>query len=486
MPTLLTKSSFTSYLESPIRLWLEQIRPDLLPPKDPALERIFEQGHIVDDFSRGLYPGGAVVEGYNETGYANTQKAIADGAKILYQPTAVAKGMSARGDILVKGKSGKWDIHEVKSSTQVKPENYYDVAFQRFCFESAGIPIGKTYLTHINNQYIRQGEVDVQQLFTEEDITEDVLAITPEVMELIPKAMEVLSWPKELDEAHLRLGGNPADSDAVIYWLNNLAPKDRELALARMNPFKIGKMLEQGKITPKGLSENFLISYGYQPPDLRWPKKIDVQKITAELDSLTYPLYFYDYETYSSAIPAFDGYRPYQQIPFQFSLAIQDTPEAELRIHDFLMPTFEDPAPSLIRALHEYFGPKGNVISWNAMFEKGRNQELATMYPEHADFLLDLNDRTYDLMQIFKKKLYVHPEFLGSSSLKKVMPVLIPSLSYKNLNIQEGGEASASWLPITDPKLPKKQKEQLIKDEIEYCRLDVMAMVKILEFLQKL
>jgi hypothetical protein len=120
------------------------------------------------------------------------------------------------------------------------------------------------------------------------------------------------------------------------------------------------------------------------------------------------------------------------------------------------------------------------------MFEKGRNQELATMYPEHADFLLDLNDRTYDLMQIFKKKLYVHPEFLGSSSLKKVMPVLIPSLSYKNLNIQEGGEASASWLPITDPKLPKKQKEQLIKDEIEYCRLDVMAMVKILEFLQKL
>lgn len=480
---LLTKSSFTSFLESPIRPWLEKVRPDLLPPKDPALERIFEQGHIIDDLARGLFPGGAEVRDYNETGYRNTKETIAKGAKIMYQPTAVADGLSARGDILTLGEDGKWDIHEVKSSTQVKDEHVPDLAFQRLCFESAGIPIGKTFLTHVDNTYVRHGDVDVRRLLVEEDITEDVLLMLPEVEKLIPQAKEVLGWPRELTETQIATCADATKSEYVIYWLNHLAPQDRERALRAMNPFKLGKALEKS-VSVDGLSQDFLDAYGYVPPEVRWPHKIDAQAIKQELDSLVYPLYFYDYETYSSAIPAFDGYRPYQQIPFQFSLTVQDSPDAELRVYDFLKQSFEDPAQDIIAALRKSIGPKGTVISWNAVFEKGRNDELAVMHPEHADFLADINERTYDLMLIFRKKLYVHPACKGSASLKQVLPALVPSLSYKVLNIQEGGEASASWLPITDVNLPEQQRNKLIKDEIEYCRLDVLAMVKILEFLR--
>lgn len=484
MPPLLTKSSFTAYLESPLRLWLEKVRPDLLPPKDPALERIFEQGHIVDDFSRGLYPGGVEVQGYNETGYQNTQKAMADRAKVLYQPTAVAKGMSARGDILTLGKNGLWDIREVKGTTEVKPEHVYDVAFQRLCFETAGIGIGRTFLVHLDNTYVRRGAVEVKKLLAEDDITADVLAVMPEVERLIPSARQVFSWPKELTEEHIRAGGDLIKSEVVLKWLNALAPQERERLLRAMNPFNIAKLLDK-KIDVTGLSKAFLDSVAHEPPAKRWPYSADTRGISQQLASLEYPLYFYDYETYGPAIPLFDGYRPYQAMPFQFSLAVQDKPGAKLKIHDFLMQDLADPVPQLIEALRRWIGPSGTLISWNASFENTRNQEMASMHPEHTEFLLSMNERTFDLMQIFRKKLFVHPDFRGSASLKQVLPVLIPELSYKTLHIQEGGEASASWPRITSPETPAKEKEQLIKDEIAYCQLDVMAMVKILEFLQK-
>jgi hypothetical protein len=125
------------------------------------------------------------------------------------------------------------------------------------------------------------------------------------------------------------------------------------------------------------------------------------------------------------------------------------------------------------------------VIAWNAVFEKARNEEMAVAFPEHADFLRGINNRLFDLMLIFRKKMYVEPEFGGSASLKNVMPALIPDLSYKNLNIQDGGDASASWPILTDPKLPEEQRKKLHKDMIDYCRLDVYGMVKILELLHK-
>lgn len=479
---LLSKTSFMHFLECPIWLWLEKVRPELMPPHEEDVKRIMEQGRLVDDLARALYPDGVEVQGFNLLGFKNTQTAIAKGAKILYQPTAVADGITARADMLIKV-GGKWDLHEVKSATTVKPEYISDLAFQRLCFERAGIPIGKTYVVHINNKYVRKGDVDPLRLLVEVDVTADVKDELAEVARRIPEAKEVLAWPKHLDAARMRSCANLGKCEYVGHWLNFLKPGPRETALKGIETAMVAKMLENEAVEIGGLSARFLDMIPYRTPEERWPSKLDKPAIRAAIGSLKYPLHFFDYETYYSAVPAFDGYRPYQQIPFQFSAYVIDTPGAKPRKYDFLMETFEDPSVKIIDALREAIGEKGSVLAWFATFEKGRNSELAKMHPKHAKFLLGINDRIYDPLYIFKKKLYVHPGFGGSASLKAVMPTLIPELSYKDLNIQEGGSASASWPVLTDPSVPKEKRKQLHKDMIAYCRLDVLGMVKILEHL---
>jgi len=482
---LLTKSSFTTFIECPIKLWLEKVRPDIGLPDAPGLERIFEQGREVDDLSRGLYPGGIEIRDYNLAGFRNTQDAIANGAKILYQPTAVADGLSARADILTLGEGGKWDLHEVKMATEVKDDYLYDVAFQKSCFEAADIPIGKTFLVHINNKYVRHGVIEVDKLFIEEDISDQVGDVLTEVDVLIPQAIAVLDWPRELSARHL---ASCPDLTKCVYagrWFNHLEPADKETALRELDAATVAEMLENRIVSLEGLSDAYLATVPYQTDEERWPLAIDKTAIRKEIEALEYPLYFFDYETYYHPIPPFDGYSPYQQIPFQYSLYVLEAEGAEPRIHDFLMLTFEDPSLALIEDLRKAVGPTGNFVAWNASFEMGRNKDLATLHPEHADFMLGINKRMYDLMMPFKRKAYVHPGFRGSASLKKVMPVLVPELSYDKLAIHKGDEASASWPVITDPATPEAQRKKLIADEIEYCRLDVYAMVRILAVLKR-
>lgn len=485
MPPLLSKSSFMHSLECPLFLWLKTFHPSLLPPVDPATQRVFDQGNEVDALAKGLYPDGVEIEGFNQAGYENTKRVMATGARVLFQPTFVADGLTARGDILVKGKFDAWDIYEVKGSTQVKSEYYQDVAFQKICYTRAGIAIGRTNLVHINNKYVRKGAIDVNEIFISEDITDDVNDILPEISKLIPEALDILTWGKELSVEHLLKCPDLGKCEYVGYWLNTLEKKALEAMLGELPPKTVAKMIEREVFDVSRLSKPFLRSIPWKTPAERWPRYIDTLAIQEDLQQLRYPLFFFDYETIFPAIPPFDGCSPYQQIPFQFSLykvaAVGAIPEQ----FDFLHDRFEDPRLSLIDALREAIGPSGSVISWNAAFEKGRNEEMAKAFPKHAEFLRGINKRTYDLMQIFRKKLYVDPGFSGSASLKKVMPALIPDLSYKNLAIQEGGEASASWEILTDPNLPEDRRHQLHHDMIEYCRLDVYGMVKILEHVQK-
>ena len=455
---LLTKSNFIHFMDCPCRLWLEKMHPELVPPPDAALERIFIQGRLIDETAQQLFPGGLAVEGYNIEGFENTKLALASDAEVLYQPTIVADGLSCRGDILVRSGDG-WDLHEVKMSTHIEEDYYNDAVFQTICFERGGVKINKTFVTYVNNKYVRQGEIDIPQLFVDEDISHEVVKRRPHIEELIVKAKDVLTWGSVLTSEHISGCGSMKKCEWVKLWTDTLPEADRAALLADIT------------LTP---SKEFP------------PKYIDIDGIAQEIAALQYPLYFFDYETHSSAIPSFDGYRPYQQIPFQFSATVVDYPGATPVIHDFLAKTFHDPVPELLSAFKVVMGAEGTVISWHAPFEKSRNKEMAVAYPEYAALLYDVNERTYDLMDIFKKGMYVDPGFKGSNSLKKVMPVLVPELSYGDLVIQEGGTASASWAIVTDPELPQAEKDKLYQDMIDYCRLDVLGMVKILDVLVEL
>lgn len=456
-------------------------RKDLAPPVDAALQRLFDEGNKVDVFAQKLFPKGVSLDGFGTSAAQKTKQAIDSGATILFQPTFLTKDLSCRSDILVRNEDA-WDIYEVKSSTQTKDEHKIDVAFQRICLEESGYRVGKTFVVHINNQYVRQGEIDPQELFIIDDVTDEALAHIPEIKTLIPEALKVTEWSTTPGALHLQSCRDPYNCEYLTCYVPELENDHLYAIATELEPARLKAFLERGLIQPSQVPPDLLRSLGTLnlPVEEKEPViNIDKEDIQRELSSLQFPLYFFDYETWFPAIPAFDGFRPYGQVPFQYSLHIMHEPDGELEHVEFLAEKNEDPSVHLAKALKGHVGDKGTFIAWNSRFEEARNREIGERNPEYASFFANINDRMFDLMQIVKQGHYVDSRFGGSASIKKVLPVVVPELSYKNLNIQEGGTASASWAVLTDPATPPDQKAQLKKDMLEYCALDTFAMVEI-------
>ena len=476
---MLTKTDFMKYIECPAYLWLSKYMPDLLPEDTPELERIFAMGREVDELSKKLFIGGIEIRGYNQEGWENTEKASKRGDKVLFQPTVVADPLTCRADILTKSKKGDmWDINEVKMATTVKKEYIYDVGFQRICFENAGIKIGRTNLVHINRDYVRHGGIEIEKLFISEDITDEVNEKLHEIKKEIEKALEIVKIKSRLDLQLIEGCSNPKRCEYLECYCKGV-PEIYSLA-DKISPKYLLALLDREILSPQKIQSDILKSIGYKPKEEF--TRIDALAINKEFKALKYPLCFLDYETYGVAIPPFDGMRPYQQIPFQYSLIIKDSPTAPVRHAEFLMRKFENPVPELLAQLKRDIGPKGSVVVWFASFEMGRNKEMAEMDLASADFLESVNERIFDLMLIFKFKnqMYVKSEFKELASLKIVLPVLCPELSYDALAIREGGEASASWPILTSDKASAKEKSEIEKNMLAYCKRDTEAMVGIL------
>ena len=185
-------------------------------------------------------------------------------------------------------------------------------------------------------------------------------------------------------------------------------------------------------------------------------------------------------------MPYFDGQRPYQQGPFQDSLHIIRAPGGEVEQRAYLHKENTNPAQDLAKRLVEDMGDSGSIITWNMRFEKSVNEELGRMYPEYAEQIKAINERVVDLMIPFKQKWYDDPRFEGSASIKNVLPVLCPELSYKSLGIQEGGSAQRLWMEAVLDGTREAEKDKILSDLIEYCKLDTLAMVEIYHVLRRL
>jgi hypothetical protein len=211
---------------------------------------------------------------------------------------------------------------------------------------------------------------------------------------------------------------------------------------------------------------------------------IDKEAIRAFLGDIEFPAYFLDYESINHIFPPFDRTFPYQQVVFQYSLHIMQE-DGTLTHTEYLHDTSTNPAESVIAHLKQDIGSTGSIIVWNKTFECSRHKEYAKLYPEHAPFFEDLNERTVDLADVFSKRFYLDKRLKGKYSIKKVLPLLCPELSYKTLGIQEGSTASRSWREtIVDGTRPDK--DQILADLREYCGLDTYAMVAIYEKLKEL
>lgn len=448
----ISKSDYMLFLRQPAWLWLKKNDPTKLPPVDAATQAMFDAGHAFEPYVESLFPEGVTLGFSDFDEYRSlplrTQQTFESGAQVVFQPRFEWNGFTCISDIVsvVEGKTV--DLYEIKSSTRVKPDHLYDLAFQKTVLEGNGFTVRNISVIHVNNQYVRAGDVNPKELTTFADVTDDVTEIalkTPEYMEAAKKAAAQAEMPDP----------NP------------------ELA-------KLGSKSEWMKVY-----ENiFPAEPKIWPEDTR--PVVNKKEIERFLGELQYPLYFFDYETMQGLVPYFDGQRPYQQVPFQYSLHIIREPGGEVEHRGYLHKESTNPAPDLAKQLVEDMGDSGSIITWNMRFEKSVNEELGRMYPEYAEQIKAINERVVDLMITFKAKWYDDPRCEGSTSIKKVLPVVCPELSYKVLGIQDGNSAQRLWMEAVLDETRADQKDQILADLTEYCKMDTLAMVRIWQELLKI
>ncbi len=478
----LTKSQYLKYIQCQKCLWLSKYRKDLSPEVSETQQATFDQGYEVEEYAKKLFPKGVDVDGYYVKAKKQTQEYIRSGEKVIYQATALTDEISAMADIMVYNLNTKsWDIYEVKSSSKVKENvNVPDLCFQKIAFERDGFDIGKTYLVHVNRDYVKDGEVDPEKFLTVADISKEVENMRSTVEANIPKVLKYLTQKEEPEVRILSQCKKPYECSFLKYCLRDLKPNSI-YKLKGVRSKKLNDLIDLGVKYIKDIPEAFDLSVPQQNQLIVNKSDspiIDKEMIEATLSKLSYPLYFLDYESYSSAIPLFDGIRPYQQICFQYSLHVLREANGELEHYEYLHKENNNPIESLLASMKENIGDEGSVIVWHKTFEMGRNREMGEMFPSYKKFMESVNDRVFDLKEIFSKQLYVHPDFQGSCSIKQVLPVIVPHLSYKELeDIQEGGVASLYWYKYV--YLEGKEKDRTVRNLLKYCELDTLAMVEI-------
>lgn len=487
----LSKSDFLKYRTCPSYFWLWKNKPDLIPDESTqeVRDNKFEQGNQVETIARKLFPRGLLVDGYNTQAQANTIKLISDGADILFQATVITdNNLLAMADVLEKDNEG-WILYEVKSSGTIKKDVHIpDMAFQKIAFERAGYKINETRIIHLNKDFILQGsEINPNNYFVTESVNDAVVAILPEIKDQIDLALENMKNDEEPTACPCRLLSRGKHCPTFAYF-NQDIPKYSVYDISRMQGRKLADLIDQEIFLTTDIPDDFALTANQivqVSVDKSGQAIINKDKIRSELAELEYPLYFIDYESVNPAIPMVENTHPHQQVVFQYSLHILDTPDAELRHTEYLSRNDSiESLHELVRQMKQDIPTQGSVIVWNKAFERTRNSEMGELFPEYKEFFENVNNRVYDLMDIFRKNYYVDSGFHGSNSIKDVLPILAPHLSYKELAIGKGDLASVRWYEIAVGE-NKSGAEQVFADLLEYCKLDTFAMVEIFNVLRK-
>jgi hypothetical protein len=461
---IISKTDFLYYLDCPLHFWA--LKHDHEPSIAPTAMDEFrmQQGQKVETLAR---------EYLNQTVLIQYPSAT-----LHWQQTYTHDRFLARTDTLIYDENEDcYDLFEIKSGTSVDKGDLYDVAFQmKVCAHS--IRLRNLYLVHLNKEYRLQGTLNLAELFLCEDVTQPAAEIEPAIEQSMLAARQVLLQDKSEGIDHCR---KPDTCPFPDLCHPNL-PEHPIYEISRLHRNKALQLEEMGVRAIIDIPSDFLLSdkqREYVEVVKTGQPYIDPDAIQEKLSALCYPLHFLDYETCNPAIPVFEGYKPNQHIVFQFSLHILPAPDAEVEHHQFLHTEYSDPAPALLAKLSSIIQPQGSVIVWNKGFECSRHNEMAEIHSLYAAFLENANSRVFDLMEIFSQNLYIHSDFHGSASIKKVLPVLVPELSYNGMEIAKGDEASIAWWQIVNGKLNEEEKEIKIANLLKYCQLDTMAMLEI-------
>lgn len=488
----LSKSDYMLYLKHPAWLWLKKYDPEKLPPLDEDLQAIFDAGTLFESYAEQLFPGGIRLGFQNQSEYntltLRTMEAIETGAKTIFQGGFEEGQTTCICDVLEKVGEKNFNLYEIKSSTQVKPEHIDDLAYQKEVLGAAGYSIKKAYIIHVNREYVRKGEIDVKTISVIEDVTEKVAKKESKAQENIVKALEIISQDEMPDISPL-LAGSSSFSEWLEIFKTLVDFENYSIYhLCNTNAKKIGELERLGIKNICDIPADFSLNPRQRlqvEATARDEHIIKTEPMKDYMQKLSYPLYFLDYETFSGVVPYFDGIKPYDQVPFQYSLHVLEEPDGKLKHFEYLHCENTNPAEKICRSLQKNIGNNGTVFAWHDRFEKGCNETLSRIIPKYKPFFDQLNERIIDLKIPFSEGYFVHKDFFGSASIKVVLPVLIPELSYNDLDIHGGNTAQRLWMEAILDGKRADEKEKILKDLIDYCGLDTLSMVRIYQFLEK-
>ncbi|MDA9365708.1 DUF2779 domain-containing protein [Flavobacteriaceae bacterium] len=483
---MLTKTDFKFYLDCPESLWLLKNKPDEYPDGEFSLftEKLIKEGYEVESYAKQLFENGIDLPEYGSPD--QTQEALKSFHKVYFQPSFATKNdVFARIDILKRLEDDTWHIYEVKSSTSIKKDRKHrqieDASFQKFVLTECGYKVSKVSIIHLNKDYVKKGDIIANKLLEIIDVTNQVDSIYPSVTSQINSALHHIN-KNEINQSSCSCKHKTRSNhcDAFRYF-NKTIPEYSIYEINRISSKKISLLVDQGKLGIKNIPLGFELNVNQQS-QVESVKQdqpiINLPNIQRELNKLKFPLHFIDYETYASAIPRLDGLSPHKHLPFQVSIHTY-TEDGILSHFEYLLDSMKMPI-EMLEEMQNFTGINGTFISWHASFEIGRNKDLIEWLPQFSNYLIYINEHTFDLETIFKKD-YIDSRFHGSSSIKKVLPVLCPEIDYSDLDVNNGTMALNTWgRMVLDPSFNediKKTRQHLLN----YCERDTLAMVKITE-----
>jgi len=483
MATRLSKSRFVAGVQCLKRLYFQVHRAELAAPAEDAVEAIMRQGNEVGAIARRAFPGGVMVEGSHEdlsSAVRTTRELIAnDSVPAVFEATFASDDILVRVDVLERTAPAGFRVIEVKSATSVKDYYRYDVGIQRHVVEKAGIPLCGTYVMHLNRQYAYGGgDYDLSQLFTQSDLSTDAVP-DAKIRELMKEQFTILGQPEPPQVKPGDQCTNPVTCEFFEHC-NPEVPPNHVNYMPGLRSGKIDQLAAMAVTTIDQIPDDFPLSDRQRrvrecvKSGSRWI----APEVGPALASVKYPLCFMDFETVNPALPWFVGMRPYDPIPFQWSLHRQETSGAPLKHFEFLAKTRDDPRRDFAESLLQATAGAGTVVVYNKAFEAARLDDLAGWMPDHAQALEALDAKLWDLLQVVREHVY-DPKFAGSYSLKQVLPALVPEMSYASLEVSNGEQAGLAWMQLLragDPAVSAALRA--------YCGQDTLALVRVLEVLR--
>lgn len=484
----LSKSRFQKGLQCPKALWLEVHKRDAADPITESQQWVFDQGTEVGRLAHGLFDGGVEVtedHRHPDEAVSTTARLLAEGVPVLFEPAFCHDGVMVRVDALVSVGDGQWDLYEVKSSTRLKPEHITDAAVQVYVAECSGLSVRRAHIVHIDNTYVFEGgDYDLSRLFAIEDVTADARAFVPAVPALLEAFDAMLAGP----EPEVRIGGrctSPYGCQFAGYCHAFLPSRHPVTDIPRLSEAKLHALLDAGITGIGDIPDDFGLLTTLQWRAVRAVKSgdayVDQAGLVRDIGRLHWPVVHLDFETVNPALPVWAGTRPYQAVPFQYSIHVHHEDGTHEHL-GYLHTGVDDPRPAIASRMLADLGERGSVLHYSS-YEVRVLRELAEELPEFAEAIAAVMDRLCDLEKVVGANTR-HPDACGRTSIKYVLPAWCPDMTYAGLGIQDGQTASVRYLKAVKGLVPEHEARTVFSDLVEYCGLDTFAMVRLLEALR--